>query len=180
MMVLMIAPDFWWSLLSREELSTVRNAQSCTCLGEEKPWCHLEFPKQGLWDIGLRQLINSWDLAIQFSSVTQSCLTLRPHELQHSSLPCPSSHPCPLNRWMQSNHLILCRPLLLQLSIFPSIRVFSNESALCIKWLKYGSFSFNISPSNEHPMISFRMDWLRSNQSKGLSRVLSNTTVQKH
>ena len=62
---------------------------------------------------------------------------------------------------MPSNNLILCRPLLLPPSIFPSIRVFSNESALHIRWPKYWSFSFNISPSNEHPgLISFRMDWL--------------------
>ena len=62
---------------------------------------------------------------------------------------------------MPSNHLILCHPLLLLHSIFPSIRVFSNESALHIRWPKYWSFSFNISPSNEHPgLISFRMDWL--------------------
>ena len=62
---------------------------------------------------------------------------------------------------MPSYHLILCRPLLLLPSIFPSIRVFSNESVLCIRWPKYWSFSFNISPSNEHPgLISFRMDWL--------------------
>ena len=62
---------------------------------------------------------------------------------------------------MPSNHLILCYPLLLLPSIFPSIRVFSNESALRTKWPKYWSFSFNISPSNEHPgLISFRMDWL--------------------
>ena len=62
---------------------------------------------------------------------------------------------------MPSNHLILCHPLLFLLSIFPSIRVFSNESALRIRWPKYWSFSFNISPSNEHPgLISFRMDWL--------------------
>ena len=62
---------------------------------------------------------------------------------------------------MSSNHLILCLPLLLLPSIFPSIRVFSNEPALCIKWPKYWSFSFNISPSNEHPgLIFFRMDWL--------------------
>ena len=60
-----------------------------------------------------------------------------------------------------SNHLILCRPLLLLPSIFPSIRVFSNESILCIRWLKYWSFSFSISPSNEYSgLISFRMDWL--------------------
>ena len=62
---------------------------------------------------------------------------------------------------MPSNHLILCHPLLLLPSIFPSIRVFSNESALCIRWPKYWSFSFSISPSNEHPgLISFSMDWL--------------------
>ena len=64
--------------------------------------------------------------------------------------------------WVMSfNHLILCCPLLLLPSIFPSIRVFSNKSALCIRWPKYWSFSFNISPSNEHPgLIPFRMDWL--------------------
>ena len=62
---------------------------------------------------------------------------------------------------MPSSHLILCRPLLLLPSLFPSIRVFSNESALHIRWPKYWSFSFNISPSNEHPgLISFGMDWL--------------------
>ena len=62
---------------------------------------------------------------------------------------------------MPSNHLILCHPLLLLPSIFPSIRVFSSESAHCIRWPKYWSFSFNISPSNECPrLISFRMDWL--------------------
>ena len=62
---------------------------------------------------------------------------------------------------MRSNHLILCRPPLLLPSIFPSIRVFSNESGLCIRWPKYWSFSFNIRPSNEHSeLISFKMDWL--------------------
>ena len=62
---------------------------------------------------------------------------------------------------MPSDYLILCIPLLFLPSIFPNIRVFSNESALCIRWPKYWSFSFNISPSNEHPgLISFRMDWL--------------------
>ena len=66
-----------------------------------------------------------------------------------------------INSVMPSSHLILCHPLLLPPSIFPSIRVFSNESALCIRWTKYWSFSFNISPSNEHPgLISFWMDWL--------------------
>ena len=67
----------------------------------------------------------------------------------------------PIESVMPSNHLILCRPLLLLPSIFPSIRIFSNESALHIRWPKYWSFSFNISPSNEHPgLISFRMDCL--------------------
>ena len=82
---------------------------------------------------------------------------------------------------MPSNHVILCFPLLLLPSIFPSIRVFSNESVLPIRWPKYWSFSFSISPSNEYSgLISFRMDWLISLLSKGLSRVFSNTTVQKH
>ena len=81
---------------------------------------------------------------------------------------------------MPSNHLILCHPILLLPSIFPSIRVFSNQSVLCIRWTKYWSFSSSISPSNEYSgPISFRMDWI-SLQSKGLSRVFSNTTVQKH
>ena len=69
--------------------------------------------------------------------------------------------PMSIESVMPSNHLILCRPLLFLPSIFPSIRVFSNESALCIRWPKYWSFSYNISPSNKHPgLISFRMDWL--------------------
>ena len=69
--------------------------------------------------------------------------------------------PVSIESVMPSNHLILCRPFLLLPSIFPSIRVLSNESALYIRWPKYWSFSFNISPSNEHPgLISFRMDWL--------------------
>ena len=82
---------------------------------------------------------------------------------------------------MPSNHLILCRPLLLPPAIFPSIRVFSNESALHIRWPKYWSFSFSINPSSEYSgLVSFKMDWSISLQSKGLSRVFSNTAVQKH
>ena len=82
---------------------------------------------------------------------------------------------------MSSNHLILCHHLLLLPSIFPSIRVFSYESALRIRWPKYWSGSFNISPSNEYSgLIFFRIYWLDLWQSKGLSRVFSNTTVQKH
>ena len=90
---------------------------------------------------------------------------LRPHEPQHSRLPCPwptpgvHPNPCPLSQWCHPT--ILCHPLLLLLSIFPNIRVFSNESVLHIRWPKYWSFSFNISPSNKHSgLISFRMDWL--------------------
>ena len=91
--------------------------------------------------------------------------SLRPRGLQHTRPPCPSPTPgacsnsCP--SVMPSSHLILCRLLLLLSSIFPSIRDFSDESALCIRWPKYWSYSFKISPSNEHPgLISFRMDWL--------------------
>ena len=78
-------------------------------------------------------------------------------------------------------HLILCRPHLLPLLIFPSIRVFSNESVLCNRWPEYWSFSFSISPSNEYSrLISFRMDWLDLLAVQGILRVFSNTTVQKH
>ena len=82
---------------------------------------------------------------------------------------------------MPSNHLIFCRPLLLPPSIFPSIRAFSNESDLHIRWPKYWSFSFSISPSNEYSgLICFKMDWFDLLQSKRLSRVFSNNTTQKH
>ena len=82
---------------------------------------------------------------------------LQPHGLQDTRLPCPSS----IESVMASNHLILCHPLLLPPLIFPCIRVFSNESALHIRWPKYWSFSFSISPSNEYlELISFRMDRL--------------------
>ena len=88
--------------------------------------------------------------------------------MNHSTPGLPVHHqlleftkPTSIESVMPSNHLILCHPLLLLLSFFPSIRVFSNESALRIRWPKYWSFSFNISPSNEYPgLISFRMDWL--------------------
>ena len=91
---------------------------------------------------------------------------LRPHGLLYTRPPCPSPTPRVHSdsrslMVMPSSHLILCRPLLLLPSIFPSIRVFSNESVLRIRWPKYWSFSFSISPSNEYSgLISFRMDWL--------------------
>ena len=82
---------------------------------------------------------------------------------------------------MPSNHLTLCHPLLLLPSIVPNIRVFSNDLALHIRWPKYWSFSFSISPSNEYSgLISFRINWFDILSSKGLSRVFSSTTLQKH
>ena len=102
---------------------------------------------------------------VQFSGSVVSD-SLRPHGLQHARLPCSSSlqsllRLLSIESVMPSNHLNLCHPLLLLPSVFPSIRVFSNESVLCIRWPKYWSFSLSISPSNEHPgLISFRMDWL--------------------
>ena len=88
----------------------------------------------------------------------------------------------PTESMMPSNHLTFCHPLLLLPSMFPSIRVFSNESALCIRWPKYWSFSFSISlySSEYSELISCRMDWWISSKSKGLSRVFSSTTVWKH
>ena len=81
---------------------------------------------------------------------------------------------------MPSSHLLLCHPLLLLPSIFPSIKVFLSESALHIRWPKYWSFNFSISPSNEYSgLINFRINWI-SLQSKELPRVFANTTVQKH
>ena len=103
----------------------------------------------------------------QFSSVPQSCPnSLRPHGLQHARPSCPSPTPrvysnsCRLSQWCHPA-ISSCCPLLLLPSIFPSIRVFSDELALRIRWTKYWSFSFNLRPSNEHSgLISFRMDWL--------------------
>ena len=129
--------------------------------------------------------------SVQFSrSVVSNCL--RPHGLQHASTPGRQASLSVTNSRsllklksvgsvMPSNHLILCRPLLLPPSIFPSIRVFSSESVLHIRWPKYWSFSFSSSPFNEYSgLISFRMDCWISLLSRGLSRVFSNTTVQKH
>ena len=136
-------------------------------------------------------IINSWlssspQSSVQFSSVAQSCPTLcDPMDHSQASLSITSSWSLLklmfIESVMPSNHLILCCPLLLLPSIFPSIRVFSKESVLCIWWPKYWSFSFNISPSSEHSgLISFRMNWLYILAVLGTSRVFSNTTVQKH
>ena len=127
---------------------------------------------------------------IQFSSVqfSRSLMSdsLQPHELQHARPPCPSPTPGvhsnshPSSQW--------CHPAISS-SVVPfsscpqslPASVFSNESALHMRWPKYWSFSFSTSPSKEHPgLISFRTDWLDLLEAKGLSRVFSNTTVQKH
>ena len=98
--------------------------------------------------------------SVQFSRSVVSD-SLQPHELQHTRPPCSSPTPKVYSNSCPSNHLILCCPLLLLPPVPPSIRVFSNESTLCMRWPKYWSFSFRISPSNEHPgLIFFRMDWL--------------------
>ena len=105
-------------------------------------------------------------LSVQFSHSVMSD-SLRPHRLQYAMLPCLSptsgaySKLMSIELVMLSNHLTLCRPLLLLPSIFPSIRVFPDESVLRIRWPKYWSFSFSNSPSSEYSgLISFRMDWL--------------------
>ena len=115
----------------------------------------------------VRRLATSWTTAPQASlSITNSRSLLKLTSIESV---------------MPSNHLILYRPLLLLPSIFPSIRVFSNESVLHISWPKYWKFNFSIGPSNEYSgLISFRMTGWISLQSKGLSRVLSNATVQNH
>ena len=105
--------------------------------------------------------------SVQFSSVAQSCLTLC-NPMNHSTPGLPVHHQLlefthltSIESVMPSNHLILCHPLLLLSPIPPSIRVFSNELTLCMRWPKYWSFSFSILPSKEWPgLISFRMDWL--------------------
>ena len=126
-------------------------------------------------------------ISIQFSSVAQLCLTLC-DSMGCSTPALPAHHQLlellklmSIESVMPSNHLILWYPLLLLPSIFPSIRVFSNESVLCIRWPKYWSFSFSISPSYEYSgLISLGWTGWISLQSKGLSRVFSNITVQKH
>ena len=130
----------------------------------------LTFPVQGSSIQSLSHVLhfmNPWTAARQASlsaTNSQSLLKLRS-----------------IKSVMPSNHLIFCRPLLLPPLIFPSTRVFSNESVLCIRWPKCWSFTFNISPSNEYSgLISFGWTGWTSVKPKGLSRVISNTTVQKH
>ena len=147
-------------------------AHGSRCLSSGRQMAHLE----GKWElIQRRDLLVShsvvsnsatqWTIALQASlsfTISQSLLKLMPIESV-----------------MPSNHLVLYRPFLLLPSFFPRIRVFSNESVLCIRWPENWSFSLSISPSNEYSrLISFRMDWLDLLAVQ--SRVFSNTTVQKH
>ena len=118
-----------------------------------------------LLKIEITRLHPDRSLLLLFSCLVMSD-SLRPHGLQHTRIPCPSPSPGALLKLMSiesvmpSNHLILCLPLLLPPSVFPSIRVFCNELALCIRWSKYWSFSFSISASSEYSgQISFRRDW---------------------
>ena len=126
-------------------------------------WC-----SPNIWEIRKYYEFVFWAKLItdnfQFSSVTQSCPILR-DPMDRASLSITNSQSLPklisIESVMPSNHPILGHPLLLQPSIFASIRVFSNESVLCIRWPKYWSFSFNISPSKEYSgLIFFRIDWL--------------------
>ena len=116
-----------------------------------------------MWQLLSPESMKFSSVQFSFSVVSDS---LRPHGLQHTMLPCPSPSPgacsnSSVELMMPSNHLTLCCPLLLLPSVLPSIRVFSDESVLPIRWPKYWSFSFSSSSSNEYSgLISFRMDWL--------------------
>ena len=128
----------------------------------------------------------SFSVHIQFSSVAQLCPTLCDRiDCSMPDFPITNSWSLfslmSIESMMPSNHLILSCPLLLLLSIIPSIRVFSSESVLCISWPKYWSYNFIIGPSNEYSgLISFRIDWFDLLAVQGPSRVFSNTAVQKH
>ena len=138
---------------------------------------------QEVWELCAHdhQVVNLFHVVVIFSSVAQSCLTVTPWAAaRQASLFITNSRSSlklmSIESVMPSNHLILCHPFLLLPSIFPSITAFSNESVLCIRWPKYWSFSFSISPSNEYSGLTGLISLL----SKGLSRVFSNTAVQKH
>ena len=125
-------------------------------------------PSSSVWALSsVRLFVTPWTTAHQASlSITNSWRLLKLMSIELV---------------MPSNHLILCRPLLLLPSIFPSVRVFSSESVLRIRWPKYWSFSFSISPSNEYSgLISFRMDWLDLLAVQGTLKSLLHTTFEKH
>ena len=142
------------------------------------------YSSSGAWSSPLISLSSTFFFCC--CSVTQSCPTLC-NSMDYSIPGFPVLHyllefaQTRVHWVMPSNHVILCHPFLLLLSIFPSIRVFSNESALCIRWPKYWSFSFSISlPVNIQDWFPLGLTGLISLKSKGLSRVFTNATVQKH
>ena len=124
------------------------------------------------WNIVVQLFSHVWLCATPWTAACQVSLSFTICQSLHKLLRIESVKPY--------NHAVVCRPLLLLPSIFPSIRVFSSESALCIRWPKFWNFSFRISPFNEYSgLISFRIDWLDLLAIQGLSRVFSNITVQK-
>ena len=131
------------------------------------------------YDYKLKITINKFSCSVTSNS-------LQPHGLQHARLPCPSPIPracsnLSIEPMMPFNHLVLCPPLLLLPSIFPSIRVFSLEPVLHIKWPKCWSFSISISPSNEYSrLISFKTDWFDLLAVQGTLKSLFQITVQNH
>ena len=142
-------------------------------------FCTELYYKLWLSDLGPRHFSFSKYLVVQ----SQLCPALcDPMDCSTSGFPVHHQFPEVIQthvHWV--GDLILCHPLLLPPSIFPSIRVFSNELALCIRWPKYWNFSFSISPSNEYSgLISFRIEWFDLLAVQGLPRVSSNTTVHKH
>ena len=141
----------------------------CSVFLSSLNWLELDLWDQSQWFNNpkfLSKISSLWQtyMCIQLPSCVWLFVT---HGLRYARPPCPSPSPrvcpnsCPLNRWCHSYHLILCCPLLLLPSIFPRVRVFLSELAVRIRWPKYGSFSFSISPSNEYSgLISFRIAWL--------------------
>ena len=146
-------------------------------------WATFHFPYTQLHQGS--PIVSNSTIWLILSSVTQSCPTLCNHGLQHAMPPCPSPTPrvhpnsCPLSQWWHPTISSSVVPFSCSQS-FPASGSF-QMSTLRIRWPKYWSFSFSISPSSEHPgLISFRINWLDLLVSKGLSRVFSNTTLQKH
>ena len=149
---------------------------------EQKSTWVLAFIEFIIWEGWWTEIMNT---SVQFSCSFMSS-SFRPHGLQHTRPPVhhqlpefTQTHVHPVGDAIQTFHL--CRPLLLLPSIFPHIRVFSNESVLCIRWPKYWGFSFSINPSNEYSgLISFRMDWLDLLAVQGTLKSLLQHWVQKH
>ena len=155
-LAVLFSPCSFFPILPTVTLSEERLIKGTTAL---VPTCHFCW-----WFLG-------WNCQFQFSSVQFSLSvvsnSLRPHDSQHTRPPCPSPTPgaysnsCPLSRWCHPAISSSVIPFTSCLPIFPSIRIFSNESVLCVRWPKYWSFSFSISLSNEYSgLISFRIDWL--------------------